>query len=302
MKDIVSTVWKKLFYSPYFFTIALRKRTDNDIVSDPKFTADYVIPSTYKNWAADPFLVDHNGKTYLFYEAVINEKGRIEVVEVGDDCTVSESRVVLEDGCHYSYPFIFKHEQTWYMIPESSASEEVRLYKAVDFPTKWEIVKVLLRKKLVDTTVFEQNGSLYLLTYLLCPGSERVQPQAYRMNWDEELPDLQPISWENYNGLECRGAGPVVNIGEKLIRPAQINEDQVYGNGLLFYRIFADGQEYKEENVGSLKSDRIKAKKIWFDGLHTYTRSEKYEAIDIRCRGFEAGKIFRVLWTKLHRV
>lgn len=32
-----------MFYSPYFFTIALRKRTDKDILEDSSFQVDYVI-------------------------------------------------------------------------------------------------------------------------------------------------------------------------------------------------------------------------------------------------------------------
>ena len=299
MKNHLSALWRKLFYSPYFFTIALRKRADSSILSDPSFAADYVIPATYRKWAADPILVDHEDKTYLFYEAVHNEKGRIEVVSIDAECRPSEPVVILEDACHYSYPFVFKHQNEWYMIPESSASEEVRLYKATAFPYKWELSTVLLRQKSVDTTVFLHNGTQYLLTYLITAGSECVIPQAYRMDWEGEIPTLELIPWDVYNGLTCRGAGPVFEIDNRGIRPAQINKDQQYGNAVVFYEINVQNSKYQESEIVRLSPESVKAKSFYLDGLHTYTQSAKFEAIDIRCREFEAGKLLRVIKNKL---
>lgn len=299
MKQSICLLWRKLFYSPYFFTIALRRRRNKDIITSMQFDAEYVIPATFKNWVADPILVDDHGKTYMFYEAVSGSKGRIEVVQILDDCTITQPTVLLEDDCHYSYPFVFKHNQDWFMIPETSASNEVRLYRAADFPEKWERISVLLKKKAVDTTVFVYSDVMYLLTYLLNPGTERVTPAAYRMNWLDGVPELEPIAWENPNGLECRGAGPLFQAAENLIRPAQQNEAQLYGNAVLFYAAKPKWDAYREEKIGRLSPEQVKVKNVWCDGLHTYTISEKFEAIDIRCREFELGKVIRVLRTKL---
>lgn len=298
-KTMLGSLWRKLFFSPYYFTIALRKRTSEDILSRPNFQADYILPATYKKWAADPILVDDGDTTYLFYEAVDNEKGRIEVVRIDDDGTVSSPEIVLEDTYHHSYPFVFQYRQVWYMIPESSAREEVRLYKATDFPTKWVPSAVLLRQKAVDTTVFQRDGALYLLTYLVTPGREAVTPQAFRLNLDDGAPSLQAIPWDNYNELECRGAGPVFDHSGMQIRPAQRNQAQRYGDGLLFYRIDDTACGYRETLAGRLDADQVRAEGVWMDGLHTYTRSNKFEAIDIRCREFEATKFFRALRSKL---
>ena len=299
MNQTIAALWRKLFFSPYFFTIALRRKAGGDILSDPGFAAEYVFPATPHKWAADPILVDHQGETYLFYEAVYGTKGRIEVVKVYEDCTVSEPTVILEDECHYSYPFVFRYQQDWYMIPESSASEEVCLYKAVEFPVKWEKENILLHQKSVDTTVFEQNGNLWLLTFLLCPGTEYVRPQAYRMDWNQGYPVLIPVIWENWDGLKSRGAGPLFLADGNLIRPAQRNEENQYGNGLLFYRVQPGSSSYAEVQTGSLSHEQVQADGIWLDGLHTYTVSEKFEAIDIRCRAFDVWKVLRVLWNKL---
>lgn len=298
MKNPFFEVWKKLFYSPYFFTIAIRKKQDMSLLEDASFRAEYVMPATQEKWYADPILAEHEGKTFLFYEAVNHDHGRIEVAEVLEDCTLGEPTVILEDNCHYSYPFVFRWKGNWYMIPESSASNQVRLYRCVDFPAKWEMVTVLLQQQSVDTTVFEKDGQLFLLTYLLCPGSERVIPQAYKLALGEKI-YVTPMEWTDYDELKCRGAGPVFRAGDKEIRPAQSSDADRYGNSVLLYEIRNCNQSYMEELKGELTPDRITAKGVYLDGLHTYAVSEHYEAIDIRCRAFDWLKTPRTIWNRV---
>lgn len=300
MKNPFFEIWKKLFYSPYFFTIAIRKKQGRSLLEDASFRAEYVMPAAPETWYADPILAEHNGKTFLFYEAVNNDHGRIEVAEVLADCSLGKPNVILEDDCHYSYPFVFRWKGNWYMIPESSASSQVRLYRCVDFPTRWEMVTVLLQQQSVDTTVFEKDGQLFLLTYLLCPGSERVIPQAYQLALGESI-QITPMEWADYDELKCRGAGPVFRTGDKEIRPAQSSDADRYGNSVLMYEIRNCDQSYQEELKGELTSDGISAKGVWFDGLHTYAVSEHYEAIDIRCRTFDWRKTPRTLWNRVHK-
>lgn len=299
---MIAAIWRKLFYSPYFFTIAIRKRAEDNILKRPEFQTEYVLPATYKVWQADPILVDHGEKTFLFYEAVENEKGRLEVAEVNPDCTVSDARAILEDDCHYSYPFVFRRGQEWYMIPESSAAEEVRLYKAYDFPYDWRLEQILLRQKCVDTTAFEKDGNWYLLTFLLDEGTEKVYPRAYRIVWGEKEQQLLPLRWEEFDCLNTRGAGPVVKTDGGYYRPAQKSQEQRYGDSLTFFRIENDGIAYRETAVGALLPEAVTAKGVWLDGLHTYCASERFEAIDIRCREFQLWKSFHAIHSKVQRI
>lgn len=290
-----SELWKKCFLSPYFFTIALRRRSNTDIVSEPRFYADYVLPSTCKKWAADPVLIDHEGKSYLFYEAVLKDKGRIEVAEVLPDCTLGPASVILEDDSHYSYPFVFQHGGQWYMIPESSARNEVSLYIADCFPLKWRKDQVLIRGAYVDTTVFEISGTLFLLTFSVCPGCERVIPSAYKLSWNNSEVILTPFDWPEYDSLKSRGAGPVFSQGNNLFRPAQKSKDQEYGDSVLFYRIDDLQSHYIESSVAELTPENVHLSGVYFNGLHTYSCSDEFEAIDIRCREFDFWKIPRTL-------
>lgn len=297
---MMGALWRKLFYSTYFFTIALRRRTGEDVLSCPAFRAEHVMKAHVRNWQADPILADYGEKTFLFYEAVTNDKGRIEVAEVNPDCTLCEPKVLLVGDCHYSYPFLFRRQDRWYMIPESSADREVCLYEAAEFPYEWKKKQVLLRQPSVDTTVFEKDGGMYLLTFQPCPGSEEVIPQAYRVDWAEEI-SLTRMEWKNGDGLNTRGAGSVFAQGGKLYRPAQKNQADSYGNSVIFYEIGDLSDGYRETLAVELNPEQITASGVWFNGLHTYASSERFEAIDIRCREFDFWKMARVFRSKLRK-
>ena len=277
----IRDLFAKLFVTERYFTIGIRERGNRSITENPMFVPRFIVPSTGRKWCADPMLVDADGKTWLFYEAVLDGHGHIEAAQVLDGCTLGKPMTVLWDGCHYSYPFVFRHGESWYMIPESSAASEVRLYRAVDFPEKWEQVTVLLKERAVDTTVFEKDGKMYLLTFLPDAATERVTPRAYRMELFGETASLTPVSWECRDGLRVRGAGPVFEEGKELYRPAQISREQCYGDGLVFYRI-DDPEGYSETAVSEMGPKDLKLGGCCGDGLHTYSRSERFEAIDIR--------------------
>ena len=289
-------LFSKLFFGSYYFTIALREKHPLGISDGKPFRAQFIMHATKDNWSADPMLVDDGIRTWLFYESVKGQKGRIEVAEVLAGCRLSEPRVLLEDDCHYSYPFVFRADGIWYMIPESSAASEVRLYRASSFPFQWVLQTVLLREKAVDTTVFFHQGRYWLLTFLLDQGSERVFPRAYTVeNWND--PVLREVSWHNSDPLRVRGAGPFFAAGDELFRPAQISQPQRYGDGLVFYRPRLS-DEYAEEPAFEITDKDLGVKGVFADGLHTYCSSAGYEAIDVRCRAAEPLKVAKRL---IHR-
>lgn len=281
----------KLFVADRYFTIALRRRGES-ILRNRRFQAEFVVPANRRSWVADPMLAQDGDRTWLFYEAVEGDHGHIEVAEVLDDCTLGAPKVILKDNCHYSYPFVFRHQDQWYMIPESSAAGEVRLYRAVDFPAQWEICCVLLREKAVDTTVFESDGQHYLLTYCPVAGTERVIPHAYQLTLDGADSHVSEIPWEIFDDLRVRGAGPLFEAEGDLIRPAQISRELAYGDGVAFYRA-EPGKTYRERFCGELRPEQLRIPGYYVDGLHTYCRSGKFEAIDVRCGVIDYFKVFR---------
>ena len=288
------TLWERLFWTPNYFTIAIRKRDSKEapIWERKCFRSDYVMPATRDDWVADPMLAEDNGKTYLFYEAAHHNKGRIEVVEIRDDGTTSQPEVALEREYHLSYPFVFRHNGEWYMIPESGAIREVQLLKAASFPTEWEYVTTLLRENAVDTTVQRMGDRYLLLTFLPQAESERVLPKAFWMDWDNEI-SLEEIPWQSFDMLQVRGAGCLISDGNRYVRPAQINQETSYGDGVLFAQCHCAEGAYGEKEIGRLLADDLQVARWKVDGLHTYAATEQFEVIDVRCQLPDPWKVLR---------
>ena len=274
---------RKAFLSSYYFTIAIKHRNSASIIENAAFDAEYVAHCNPRDWCADPILVDYNDKTWLFYEKVNKGKGRIEVAEVKSDCSISKPTVLFSDDHHYSYPFVFSVNGQMYMIPETSDQSEVKLFRCVVFPDQWVLEKVLLKGCYVDTTLFCYNGDMYILTFELLKNTERVKPHIFRViEWN-----LFELKWINYDGLQVRGAGPIIEEDDRLYRPVQISKEDRYGDSIKLVEMKITDNTYQEVETAHLLPESIRCRRIpFYDGLHTYSRSIKYEAIDIRCRKY----------------
>lgn len=92
------------------------------------FTADYV---------ADSFMFHEGNTWYMFFEAghYSPEKTEIGLATSSDGFSWSYQRIVLSEPFDLAYPYVFKWEGTYYLIPETYAMNQVRLYKATNFPT-----------------------------------------------------------------------------------------------------------------------------------------------------------------------
>lgn len=116
------------------------------------------------SFAADPFMVLHNGEWHMFFE-VLNEENQLGEIGHASSRNLSEwnySKIVLREPFHLSYPSIIQTEGKWYMIPETRQSGAIRLYEAIDFPAKWEFKMELARGDYADPTIFFYKGKWWM--------------------------------------------------------------------------------------------------------------------------------------------
>lgn len=114
---------------------------------------------------ADPFVVEHEGETYLFVEEYpyATGKGVISVARLGPDGRFGVPQVVIEEPYHLSYPQVFRHEGTTFMLPESGGARRLVLYRAVSFPERWEVDTVLMDDTDInDATLLARDGRFWL--------------------------------------------------------------------------------------------------------------------------------------------
>ncbi|CAL9107483.1 unnamed protein product [Musa textilis] len=117
------------------------------------------------NFVADPFLYVQDSVLYLFFESkgTTTMKGDIGVARSFDQGGTWEFLgIALEEDWHLSYPFVFSYQNQIYMMPEGNKKGELRLYRAVNFPLKWALEKVLIRKPLIDASLIQYEGHYWL--------------------------------------------------------------------------------------------------------------------------------------------
>jgi hypothetical protein len=135
---------------------------------------------------ADPFLCHADDRWYMFFEVeeLIEGKGVIAVATSEDGFRWAYDRVVLREPFHLSYPHVFEWRGEFYMIPESRQSRTVRLYKAVQFPHRWELVQTLLDDApFVDSTLFRFEQKWWMFAAAVLPD----RGEALKLYYADEL-------------------------------------------------------------------------------------------------------------------
>ena len=103
-------------------------------------------------------------EVFCFVEnySFIDKKASISSYILGNDSAkyLGES---IKEKFHLSYPFIFKYLDDFYMLPESSANKDLRLYKANKFPCDWELERVIFNNVIAcDGTIFQYGEKWWL--------------------------------------------------------------------------------------------------------------------------------------------
>ncbi|BFI25327.1 protein MpGT64.1 [Marchantia polymorpha subsp. ruderalis] len=135
-------------------------------VANPILTcASIKDPNNPSNFVADPFLFSQGTNLFVFFETknTLTLQGDIGVAKSEDQgATWHFVGIALDEDWHLSYPFVFEHQGKIYMMPEGSKKGDLRLYHATNFPLQWSLVKVIIRRPLVDASMVEFDGLFWI--------------------------------------------------------------------------------------------------------------------------------------------
>lgn len=240
---------------------------------------------------ADPFVLEREGRCYLFFEEYlrIEAKGHIAVAELGVDGLLTEPVACLVRDYHLSYPFVFEHQGTVFMLPESSQRKRVDLYRATRFPYEWTLERTLLGDvAAIDPTLVwhEERWWLFLNEFDrgTSPDDQLFLYSAPSLFGSWTPHPQNPI----VRDVRCaRPAGRLLTVGSDLVRPAQ-DGSGAYGSRIVFQRIDVLSESaYRESPLGTISS-------TWLEGAlatHTYGRAAGLEVTDGRCFTLRALKM-----------
>lgn len=253
---ISATLLRKIFYFNQY--ILLFDFNPCEEFSSTVSTYKKIIPPYDRFWA-DPFVVYENSQYHIFVEEVISpsSRGHISCFTLDAQGAISLPKKVIEKPYHMSYPFIFSHNNEYYMIPETSENRTIDLYKCVDFPEKWEIVTTLAENiSAADATLFHKDGKWWLFACVCenpgTPSNDELflfySTDLFSQKWTPHIknPIVSDVG-------SARPAGKIFVYNGKIYRPSQ-NSSKRYGYGVKMNQIVVLSEtEYKEECVCSIE-------------------------------------------------
>jgi hypothetical protein len=233
---------------------------------------------------ADPCVFHHAGVDHVFFEEFpyAARKGHISWAHLRDDGSFSPAVPVLVRPYHLSCPFVFRQGHEILMIPESAANRTVDLYRAVDFPQRWEHVAVLLDNvNAVDSTVHFDGARWWLFTCIAQHGAyARDELFLYFAEQPTGPWTAHPRNPVKIDASSARPAGSLFWRESELLRPAQ-DCSRCYGEAINVCRVDVLTEDAYDETV----IERVSAN--WIDGaeaVHTISGSDSLEVIDARWR------------------
>jgi hypothetical protein len=240
----------------------------------------WIEPPRGHAWA-DPFLFEHEGKYWGFFEdySYATMRGSIACAAISESGEWGRPITCLEHAsCHYSYPYIFRDGSEIFMIPESYDSKSVDLYRCEEFPNRWVREAVLLEGPFVDSTVWQHEGLWWFATTSAdpMPGASSLWLYYSRsLTGEWKFHPRNPISRDiRYS----RAAGRVFRHEGRLIRPSQSGAP-TYGHSITFHEITdLSTQGYSERAIQTITPEHWKG----IAGVHTYNRAGDLEVIDGR--------------------
>jgi len=246
-----------------------------------------VLPCAFGHYYADPFLLEENGVPWVFFEdyVYLKRRGRISAMPAAGGRAVP----VLDPGCHASFPFLFRVDDTLYMVPETCAAGGIDLYECTRFPDAWALRRRLINGvNAAESAVFFRDGRWWLITSLESPDNGGFLRYLAIYHTDDPLTGewvAHPVNKAALYMGEPKGtgrcAGYMIESDGRLFRPMQ-KSSKYYSEGMVFMEITVlTPSEFAEREVPAPAGFSAAAGR---PGVHHATRAGTLLAHDQRVR------------------
>ena len=239
-----------------------------------------IIKSKKRYWNADPFLFEHDGSSYVFYERYDRKKevGELVCRIINEDLSFGEEFVVLSKSYHLSFPNVFEYNNEIYMIPETSGNHTLEVYIAENFPTKWSLYKTVCKDIFVaDTIVLEKHPNQI---QLLACNTEKSPccVENVKITCGADFSIIEKSLDKEMSDYGNRNAGRLLNCNGETIRPGQDCREDNYGKGVVLYK----REDSEETEVKYITIQDLCLEDDKYSGIHTYNCTDEFEVVDLR--------------------
>ena len=262
----------------------LKKKYWNIRIARKSDTAEIQIFRSKCFGSADPFLLDYNGKTFLFFEVLEkkNAPGKIAVSSWESFETVSslvnlDYKVILDTGYHLSFPFVFLDKGKFLMIPESTSEGSNYFYKSAEPLGPWERVgPIKIGYPILDPIIISKYNKYILIGSRRltgdCSGGSLLE--AYESN-SLEGDWAKVLNFSIWDDRTSRNAGYKIE-SNRVDRFAQSFCGDIYGHHVSshFIRLELEGE--------SLKLSSYESKEVHSEyRSHHLSFSKNWNAYDV---------------------
>lgn len=222
------------------------------------------IPNPPGRFLADPFVIARDGKDYCFVEdySYATQRGSISVYELGAEATLLGE--VVAEPFHLSFPYMFEHGGTLYMVPESAKNNDIRLYECTEFPLQWRLKRVLMENvSAADSMIFAHGGKWWMFTNINPLGDSDHCSELYAFYTDDPINGAWTAHAANPLIIDpaCARNGGILFDAQSIYRVAQRQGFIQYGAGASIRRIAVlDTERYEEHVIRTIEPN-------FFEGL-----------------------------------
>lgn len=259
---------------------------------------------------ADPFGLWRDGLLHVFVETYDYRVriGAIELLIYAPDFRLLSRRIVLSEPWHLSYPILIEAEGETWMLPEAHRSGRLTLYRAVDFPSRWEAAHVIALDHVpVDATPVFHDGYWWL--FYTSASREVDKMSALHIAFAERLAGPwhpHPANPARVDAASSRPGGTARIIDGRVMLPVQ-DCSATYGGAIraLWFDQLTVGHVVTRAGPALLSPPALAP---FVEGLHTLAAAGDVTLVDVKrtelsLHGLsielarEARKRVRRLWT-----
>ena len=267
-KTLAEKILRRLLHRNYRWGVAYQFTDD---WKSATLSRSKVIPNPKNRFIADPFIIQRDGIHFCFVEDFDfrTRKGSISLYLITKDKCEARGKI-LEEDFHLSFPFIFEYENELFMCPETHEKNEIRVYKCISFPTKWEFHHTIMHNvSAADTLIFQMNGRWWLFSNLEQTKSGDHCSQLHAFHSSDPLSG----KWIPHSGnplihdsSRARNGGLIVHNGE-IYRTFQRQGFDLYGEAVGVAKVLElSHSSYLEKTLFTVEPRFLDTLK----GCHTY--------------------------------
>lgn len=259
-------------------------------------TSFSIIPNTLRYWAADPFVIMHGDRYYVFAELYdkILTRGKLGYCVIDSNGRITSSwKIVIDNKMHMSFPNVYQVNHDIFMMPETNRENELYVLKADLFPRRWYKTESLFKSRVADSIFLTEN---LILAY-----------DNFSFPFKLYIYEKKEKKWERIITVEdiekkLRPAGCCIcSEKECFVIPMQ-NCKEEYGKSINITKVWIDKEKKRISTIilKEITASSIETNKSIGDikGIHTINRNNGMTVIDIKTAKFSFVRLIGYILKK----